>query len=164
MANFIPTLISSGSLSNVSVSMAGSYSYESFIASMTSIFYMIVGIKIQGNTAQDVEQTFFFTLRNYTATENQDVNPFLKDPYQFQNQVEKFFSNNQYILNGQLSMQLTLFPNQSLNMYLYCIEFNPKDLLNNVFMKGRGYVFVSEIQQYLSDFKDKIEYESEISG
>lgn len=157
MANYIPTLISPDDLPFVSITMANGYSYTSFVASMTSIFYMILGIKIYGNTQDTVQNNYSFTLYNYTGTTKEDVNPFLKDPYQIQNEVEKFFTGKQYILNGMLTMQFIMNPMQNINIYLDCIEFNPSDLLNNLFMKGRGYVFINEVQEYLSDFKEALD-------
>lgn len=160
MANYVPTLVGSvGGPPQVDVSMANGYSYSQFINSMTSLFYFLYELSIDANVIPQVQQVYSFNYKDAYGDIHSDEIPFVLDPFQIQINLDIYFKKNQYILNGQTALSFTLLANQSINLYLYVIQFNPSDLLQNIKSAKRGFDFINQIQNYLANFKESFQPE-----
>ncbi|MGH2642355.1 MAG: hypothetical protein ACRDE2_00275 [Chitinophagaceae bacterium] len=156
MADFTPLIISPGdSKPDVGVTIEG-YSYSAFLSSLSSIFYYIFFIEFYSENKTQLMQNFTFTKKSANGKKKQIPVSFKFDPYQIQNVIKKDLDENQIILNEKTSLQFTLLASTTLQIILSFIEFNPKDLLYSPEIEEKGYIFISDIVNYLDGFKKRI--------
>lgn len=155
--DYIPVLVGpTPGVAPVSVSMANGYTYSQLMSSMKSINYFLTNLFIEADAMDQIEQEYSFIYRDAHGKDVIDVIPFVRDPYQVQFILDISFDKKQYILNGRTAVAFDLLPNQSIQMFLGTINFNPADLLNNVKTGTRGFLFLNDIQEFMDQYKDSI--------
>lgn len=160
--NYFPTQIGTQpGPAPVSIVMANGYQYQEFLQSMKMLGYLLRLLEITATDMAQVKQVYQFQNIDEFGVIDIDEIPFAVDPYQVQPNLEIYFKNNQYILNGDLIFSFTINPGEDVKIYLSCIVFDPSDLLMNVKTLGHGYLFINQVDNYLKQFRDKIETEHE---
>lgn len=156
-----PVFIGAGSTQKVSIIMPNGYTYQEFLSSLISIFYLIMEINIYAQTKEQIEQTYFFNFSEAQGNLKTDLIPYIEDPFQVQPNMNVVFKNQQYLINGEIALSFALNANENIQIILNTIIFNPKDLLKNLKTAKRGFLFISEIQNYLAKYRDLINEDTE---
>lgn len=105
--------------------------YEEIVQSMMGNAYAIKSIYIFSQTLQQILNNMkLFKFDANGNIKSETIVP-AADPYQFQNALNIKMPNNNYVLNGQTHVEVTIEPNSSLNIQFETLNLSTADFLNH---------------------------------